>query len=99
MELFKEPFTFDWDAGNRDKNFIKHRVSHEESEEVFFDPHKRILEQVLYTDKEIRHVLVGYTKEKRALLVVFTIRKDRIRIISARDLNKKERGFLHEKAT
>ena len=99
MKLFKEPFAFDWDAGNKDKNFIKHRVTNEECEEVFFDPHKRILEQVLYAGKEIRHVLVGCTKERRAMFVVFTIRRDRIRIISARDLNKKERGFLHEKVT
>ncbi len=95
MELFKGSIIFDWDAGNKDKNFIKHHVTNEECEEVFFDPHKRILNQALYEgDKETRYILVGFTRQKRALFVVFAIRKDKIRVISARDLNKKERGIL-----
>ena len=81
---------FEWDKGNQGKNLLKHVVSDEECEEVFFDERKKILKDVLHSGKEERYLLLGQTKEKRILFIVFTIRKNKIRIISARDLNKKE---------
>ncbi|PIQ82124.1 MAG: hypothetical protein COV76_05125 [Candidatus Omnitrophica bacterium CG11_big_fil_rev_8_21_14_0_20_64_10] len=96
MEFFKEPLEFEWDAGNREKNFLKHRVSTTECEEVFFDPHKRMIREVLFPAggrRERRHVLIGRTSEKRVLYVVFTMRTGRIRVISARDLSRRERGL------
>lgn len=97
MDLFKKPISFEWDSGNREKNWAKHRVANEESEEVFFDSHKRILKQVLYHEEEERFLLVGKTKRERLLLVVFTIRGEKVRVISSRDLNRKER-ILYEEA-
>ena len=97
MELFKGPFEFEWDAGNREKSLLKHRVTNTECEEVFLDPHKRILKEILHLEgrnRERRYVMIGKTKAERALFVVFTLRRDRVRIISARDLNRKERGLL-----
>ena len=94
MTVFKSPLTFEWDAGNKDKNWRKHRVTHEECEEVFFDPHKRLLKTVLHMNSEPRHVMIGHTKHKRLLFVAFTIRQSRIRVISARDLSRKERKLL-----
>ena len=82
--------TFDWNDGNRDKNFIKHRATDEECEEVFFDPRKRIANDEFHSGQEKRYLLIGKTKKERLLFVVFTTHGEKIRIISARDLNKKE---------
>ena len=98
MDLFKSPIEFEWDKGNKDKNLVKHRVTHEECEEVFFDPHKRIFKPGSYESEEERHLLVGKTRDERLLFVVFTIRRNKVRAISARDLNRRER-HLYEKTS
>jgi hypothetical protein len=89
---------FQWDDGNKDKNWKKHKVTNEECEEVFFDDNKRIFKDVLYSAREARYILIGKTKHGRLLFVVFTIRRNKVRIISARDINKKER-ILYEERT
>ena len=91
----KEVYEFEWDTGNTNKN-IKHKVVDTEAEEVFFDQNKVVYKDVLHSRKEIRYILLGKTKTKRLLFVVFTKRKNKIRIISARVVNKKE-VFLYEK--
>jgi hypothetical protein len=96
MKIFKGPIEFEWDQANRDKNLLKHRVTDEECEEVFFDTRKRFLKDVLHSNHESRYILIGQTKKQRVLFVVFTTRNHKIRIISARDLNKRERN-LYEK--
>lgn len=95
MKLYRSPIEFEWDEGNRDKNLKKHRVTNQECEEVFFDPQKKTLSDPLHSGKEERFILIGQTKKQRLLFIVFTIRKQRVRIISARDLNKKEKGIYH----
>ena len=97
MELFREPLEFEWGAGNREKNFLKHGVANIECEEVFFDSHKRILKEIFCVggiQHEKRYIMMGRTKEKRALYIVFTLRRGKVRVISARDLNRKERRLL-----
>lgn len=89
---------FQWDKGNIDKNLSKHGISDQECEEVFFDRNKRILKDILHSGKENRYILLGQTKSGRLLFIVFTIRNNKIRIISARKLNKKEK-HLYEKRT
>ena len=96
MKVLEEPYKFDWDKGNIDKNWGKHKVSNNEREEVFFDENKKILKDVLHSIDEKRYILLGKTKRDRLLYVVFTIRGEKIRVISARDINKKERR-LYEK--
>lgn len=96
MIVLKEPYEFLWDKGNSNKNFIKHRVTNTECEEVFLDNNKVIFEDTNHSTKEKRFILLGQTKKHRLLFVVFTIRKSKLRIISARDFNKKER-MLYEK--
>lgn len=91
MKILPEPLAFQWDTANKDKNWQKHQVSSQEAEATFFDPHKRILKDPLHSGREERYVLIGESIRKRLLFVVFTIRKKEICIISARDLNKKER--------
>ena len=96
MTVWKEPIQFQWDAGNREKNWLKHHVTAAECEEAFFDPHKRLLRSALQTEHELRHVLIGRSAAQRLLFVVFTVRGHAVRVISARDVHKKERA-LYEK--
>jgi len=88
---------FEWDKGNTDKNWEKHRVSDEECEEVFFDPNKKVLEDALHSVDEARYILIGQTKLNRFLFISFTLRKNKVRVISARDLNKKEKHLYEER--
>jgi len=95
--LLKDVEGFDWDRGNKDKNWKKHKVIAKESEEVFAKKPRFIAEDKKHSTVEKRYMLWGITKKKRKLIVVFTIRNEKIRIISARDMNKKERRFYEEK--
>lgn len=96
MDIFKDALHFEWDRGNKHKNFLKHNVTGEEAEEIFFDPHKRIVKADLMVKEERRYLLIGKTKFGRSLFVVFTFRTNRVRIISARDLNRKEKKWYEE---
>lgn len=97
MEFFLNPLSFEWDAGNQDKNWIKHTVSTSEIEETFFDNDKKLYPDPIHSHQEARKLLIGKTKKGRLLFVVFTIRNKKVRVISARTLNKKEKE-LYEKA-
>lgn len=92
------PIEFLWDKGNQDKNWIKHSVTNQEAEELFFDTQKIMFRDVLHSANEERFILLGKTKAGRLLFIVFTKRRHKIRIISARDVNKKEVN-LYEKKT
>lgn len=85
------PLTFDWDIGNLKKSWGKHKVYHREAEEVFFNKPLRIFKDHKHSADETRFVAYGINNSNRKLTLVFTIRKQRIRIISARDQSKKER--------
>lgn len=97
MRTDKKVFEFEWDRGNIDKN-KKHDVEDKETEEVFFDEKKTIYKDKLHSKYEGRFIVLGKTKEDRFLYVVFTKRGKKVRIISARDINKRE-VKLYEKAT
>lgn len=84
---------FEWDQGNRDKNKIKHGVSIKECEEIFHNTPLVILDDAKHSSIEVRYRALGTTHERRYLAVAFTERKDKIRVISARDQNRKERAF------
>ena len=98
MLRIKEPIKFVWDKGNIDKNWKIHQVANQECEEIFFDENKKISKDVLHSKKEKRHILLGKTKKDRLLFVIFTLRNKKVRIISARDINRKE-VKLYEKTT
>jgi len=87
---------FEWDRWNADKVRHKHNVEPLECEEAFFDESKGILKDVLHSNKKERYILLGKTTKKRLLFIVFTVRRGKIRIISARDINKRERGLYEE---
>ena len=98
MRINKKINGFLWDKGNLDKNWAKHKVKNTECEEVFFDKKKVQFKDVLHSGKEERFILLGKTKKDRLLFLAFTLRGDKVRIISARDTNKRERK-LYEKET
>ncbi len=82
---------FDWDAGNITKIWEKHQVSATECEQLFFNEPLVAAPDEKHSDREERFYLLGHTDAGRLLFAVFTIRKKLIRIISARDMNRKER--------
>lgn len=90
-----EAIQFEWDEGNREK-LKKHGVGNREVEETFFDTEKKIYKDIFHSKEEERFILLGKTKTKRLLYVVFTYRDHSVRIISARSINKKE-VHLYEK--
>jgi hypothetical protein len=82
---------FQWDAGNREKNWIKHRVTEGECERVFFNQPLIAASDKKHSQSEERFFALGQTNQGRLLFVVYAIRGKRIRVISARDMNKAER--------
>ncbi len=89
MVVNKSATEFDWNKGNIGKN-RKHKVNDKEAEEAFFDKKKKTFRDHVHSGAEERFLVIGKTKKKRLLFVVFTTRREKVRIISARDVNKKE---------
>jgi uncharacterized DUF497 family protein len=81
---------FDWDDGNVRKNWDLHRVTPEEAEDIFFQEPLVIRGDTHHSKREKRYYALGRTEVGRMLFVAFTIRRQRIRIISARDMNRNE---------
>jgi uncharacterized DUF497 family protein len=88
---------FEWDEGNIDKNWIRHRVSRWECEEIFFNKPLIIAEDRKHSQNEPRYYALGRTDQNRFLFVAFAIRQKLIRIISASDANKKESKKYEER--
>lgn len=87
---------FDWDAGNREKNWQKHRVSTGECEEVFFNLPLLLGDSPGRSESETRYLALGQTNAGRLIFIAFTVRDEKIRVISARDMSEKERGFYDQ---
>lgn len=81
---------FEWDAGNIDKNWNKHGVSNAECEEVFFNSPLLIRSDSSHSQEEARDAAFGRTDADRPLFIFFLVRKNYIRVISARDMTDKE---------
>jgi uncharacterized DUF497 family protein len=90
---------FEWDKGNIDKNWIKHKVSPSECEQIFFNQPLFVTDDLKHSIDEKRFYALGKTDTKRLLFIVFVVRKNHIRIISARDMSKKERSIYYEQET
>lgn len=90
--------TFEWDHANI-AHIAKHKVLPKEAEQIFLDRNQVFQEDKKHSrDKEKRTIIIGKTEQGRLLYQVFTIRMSKIRVISSRDLNKKEVN-LYEKTT
>ena len=87
---------FDWDEATLAKNWEKHRVTPWECEQVFFNVPLVVADDLAHSTVEPRIYVLGQTDAERRLFIVFTMRKRRVRVISARDMSPKERRAYHE---
>ena len=97
-KLIKDCEGFLWDHGNSEKNWIKHKVTRLECEEIFFNLPLIISEDEKHSTIEERYYALGNSKSERFLFISFTIRNNLLRVISARDMNRKERKIYEEKS-
>ena len=82
---------FQWDAGNTNKIWGRHRVTPAECEELFFNRPLVVETDAKHSSGEDRLYALGQSDSGRLIFVVFTIRGRLIRMISARDMSRKER--------
>ncbi len=83
---------FDWNEANIKKNELKHKVCYKECEQVFFDK-PFYIQDIKHSKIEKRFYVFGETTKKRSLIITFTIRTRKIRVITARNQDKKEKEF------
>lgn len=90
---------FDWDDGNARKN-DKHGVSTAEAEQIFFNDPLLLIAGAKHSQGEPRLHALGKTDEGRTLHITFTLRNagESIRVISARDMHRKERTIYEQTA-
>jgi len=87
---------FDWDDGNRGKSADRHAVTAGEAEQPFFQEPFLVAHDAAHSQTEERFFALGQSASGRRLFLVFTFRGDRIRVISARDMNRRERGVYEQ---
>jgi uncharacterized protein len=87
---------FEWDTGNSRKNALKHDVDIPECEQIFSNKPLVIFHDTSHSLHETRYRVLGRTDDDRKLFLVFTLRKNCIRVISARPMNKRERETYEE---
>lgn len=89
--ILEQYLGFEWDAANEIKNVTKHQVSCAECEQIFFNTPLLCHEDSKHSLMEMRAYALGRTDSGRELFIAFTNRNNLIRVISARDMSKKER--------
>lgn len=81
---------FEWDESKARSNLTKHGVAFEEAATVFGDPLSLTVRDPLHSDEEDRFVTIGVSSGFNTLVVVYTDREDRVRIITARRATRAE---------
>ena len=96
--LTQDIFTFEWDEGNKTKSAKKHGITCEEAESVFDQPEaiRALGEQIPPKVSEPRYGIFGMTTTGKAVFLCFTLRGSGIRVISVREMNRKERDLYAE---
>jgi uncharacterized protein len=97
-ETLSQCIGFQWNDGNADKNWELHQVSRGESEQVFFNRPIVVASDEKHSEKEARYAALGKTDADRELAIVFTVWDNLVRVISARDVSRRERS-VYEQAT
>lgn len=92
---FSKITSFEWDQGNIE-HIKRHKVSIDECEQVFVYSEIKALKDIKHSFSEERFKAFGMTLNGRLLALVFTIRKGKLRVLTARDQSKKERGDINE---
>ena len=90
-ELFQGITGFEWDEGNSEKNWRRHRVTQLEAEQVFFNQPILVSHDLAHSGEEVRYFALGRTNAGRTLMLVFTVRRPLLRVISARPMSRRER--------
>ena len=95
-KLLQESTGFDWDESNTTKNWLKHKVTPSECEQVFFNQPLVVQGDLKHSKNEKRFYALGRTDLKRTLFIAFTVRNKLIRVISARDMSRKKRRVYND---
>ncbi len=95
-ERLRNATGFDWDDGNVDKNWEKHKIRAFECEQVFFNRPVVVSDDERHSQDERRYYALGKTDTDRMLFLVLTMRKDLIRVISARPMSRREREVYYK---
>lgn len=86
---------FDWDKGNLE-HIKKHNVKANDCEEGFLNKPFILSEDETHSQTEERFRVYAQTNKSKFLMMIFTIRNNKIRVITARNQNKKERKEFKE---
>ena len=92
-DLLGDSTEFEWDDGNKDKNWERHQVTQAEAEELFFNRPVLLLQDEKHSTTETRYALLGQTSSDRLLAIVFTLRGTLVRVVSARPMSRRERAY------
>lgn len=90
-EFFPQVTGFEWDEGNSEKNWRRHRVTQAETEQVFLNRPLLAAGSGIPANSEVRYFALGRTDLGRLLTIVFTVRGPLLRVISARPMSRRER--------
>lgn len=88
---------FEWDKGNIDKSYHKRGITPNEAEQIFTDEDLQIEKDAKHQEVEKRYIAIGKNETEKVLFIIFTLRKHKIRVISVRLANQKERRLYEEK--
>jgi uncharacterized DUF497 family protein len=87
---------FDWDQWNSQKSFLKHGITNREAESVFDDARRVIFRDQKHSVEEERYICIGNSEFGRLLYCAFTLREEKLRIISSRPANQKNRDYYEK---
>lgn len=96
MKIWRQLSGFDWDQGNAKKSLMKHGITAQEAEEIFFNQPLLVAETRKHQAAEQRFFALGKTHRGKRLFVVFTVRHSKIRPISCRPMSRKERSVYEQ---
>ena len=90
--------TFEWDATKANRNLVVHGVTFDEAMTAFCDSLGRMIEDPRHSGEKPRYVLLAHSEQERLLVIMFTERGARLRLISARRATPTERRLYEETA-
>jgi uncharacterized protein len=91
LALAVKKMQFDWDEEKARKNFAKHSTTFDEATSTFDDPLFLTFADPEHSIQEQRFIIMGESRKGQLLVVAYTERKGRIRLISARPATRQER--------
>ena len=89
-------FIFEWDENKAEINKRKHGVSFDEAQTVFVDNLSLMKADTEHSDIEERLLIIGISNKNRVIVVSYTERCDKIRLISARKATRNEQRQYEE---